>query len=236
MRRAARAIAEPRLPRRRSCRCRSTSPSFDIDAAERASSRPTRRSTHWASAATRSVASMAAQFVDGHPGVVDGLVLWAAYSAADHRRRRRSSCERSTASLDAGVAVVHEPGRRREARPGLMFTVIEGGNHEQMGWYTGQPNDPPATIPRAAPAGPGSSRLTSDDARQRSSTPETSPHPADRRTRPSLRPPMRCQQPVADPRQRHRRDRDAADDERRRRAICAADGVLAEQDLREARP
>jgi hypothetical protein len=27
--------------------------------------------------------------------------------------------------------------------------VIEGGNHEQMGWYTGQPNDPPATIPRA---------------------------------------------------------------------------------------
>ena len=25
---------------------------------------------------------------------------------------------------------------------------IEGGNHEQMGWYTGQPNDPPATISR----------------------------------------------------------------------------------------
>jgi hypothetical protein len=32
--------------------------------------------------------------------------------------------------------------------PALVFTVIEGGNHEQMGWYTGQPNDPPATIPR----------------------------------------------------------------------------------------
>jgi hypothetical protein len=28
------------------------------------------------------------------------------------------------------------------------LTPIEGGNHEQMGWYTGQPNDPPATISR----------------------------------------------------------------------------------------
>ena len=29
-----------------------------------------------------------------------------------------------------------------------MFVEIPGGNHEQMGWYTGQPNDPPATISR----------------------------------------------------------------------------------------
>jgi hypothetical protein len=31
---------------------------------------------------------------------------------------------------------------------GTRFEVIEGGNHEQMGDYTGQPNDPPATISR----------------------------------------------------------------------------------------
>ena len=30
----------------------------------------------------------------------------------------------------------------------MTTTAIEGGNHEQMGWYTGQPNDPPATISR----------------------------------------------------------------------------------------
>ena len=30
----------------------------------------------------------------------------------------------------------------------MVLTPIEGGNHEQMGWYTGQPNDPPATISR----------------------------------------------------------------------------------------
>lgn len=31
-----------------------------------------------------------------------------------------------------------------------MIVEIDGGNHEQMGWYTGQPNDPAATISRAA--------------------------------------------------------------------------------------
>jgi hypothetical protein len=32
--------------------------------------------------------------------------------------------------------------------PDLVMDEIDGGNHEQMGWYTGQPNDPPATISR----------------------------------------------------------------------------------------
>ena len=32
--------------------------------------------------------------------------------------------------------------------PDTVFVPMEGGNHEQMGWYTGQPNDPPATISR----------------------------------------------------------------------------------------
>jgi hypothetical protein len=30
----------------------------------------------------------------------------------------------------------------------VTIDLIDGGNHEQMGWYTGQPNDPPATISR----------------------------------------------------------------------------------------
>jgi hypothetical protein len=32
--------------------------------------------------------------------------------------------------------------------PDLVLDEIDGGNHEQMGWYPGQPNDPPATISR----------------------------------------------------------------------------------------
>ena len=40
-------------------------------------------------------------------------------------------------------------GEARAAVPGdATFVEIPGGNHEQMGWYTGQANDPPATIPR----------------------------------------------------------------------------------------
>ncbi len=75
-------------------------------------------------------------------------MLWASYSAADlsddgllvTQQLRDAGCRR---------ALVHEPRRTwRRLGPALVFTVIEGGNHEQMGWYTGQPNDPPATIPR----------------------------------------------------------------------------------------
>ena len=44
------------------------------------------------------------------------------------------------------------PDVRPEAQAALppmpCSSPIEGGNHEQMGWYTGQPNDPPATISR----------------------------------------------------------------------------------------
>jgi hypothetical protein len=39
-------------------------------------------------------------------------------------------------------------GARAALPPDATFIPIEGGNHEQMGWYTGQPNDPPATITR----------------------------------------------------------------------------------------
>ena len=32
--------------------------------------------------------------------------------------------------------------------PDTAYLRIDGGNHEQCGWYTGQPNDPPATVSR----------------------------------------------------------------------------------------
>ena len=38
---------------------------------------------HWAVGGHSLGGSMAAQFIDSHPGDVDGLVLWASYSAAD---------------------------------------------------------------------------------------------------------------------------------------------------------
>ena len=91
--------------------------------------------------------SMAAQYLDSHRDAVDGLVLWASYSAADI-----SSAAVPVASiygtLDAGVPSYTSAANVAKLGPHLTLTPIAGGNHEQMGWYTGQPNDPPATISR----------------------------------------------------------------------------------------
>jgi pimeloyl-ACP methyl ester carboxylesterase len=91
--------------------------------------------------------SMAAQFIDGHPGAVDGLVLWASYSAAD-LSADGLLVSSSYGSLDNGVPSFTDPANVAKLGPALDWNVIDGGNHEQMGWYTGQPNDPPATISR----------------------------------------------------------------------------------------
>ena len=91
--------------------------------------------------------SSAALFVDGHPGVVDGLVLWASYSSVDLSSDGLRVLS-AYGTLDAGVASYTDPANVAKLGPDVAFEVIEGGNHEQMGWYTGQPNDPPATISR----------------------------------------------------------------------------------------
>lgn len=91
--------------------------------------------------------SMAAQYIAGHPGAIDGLVLWASYSAAD-LADAGILVSSSYGTLDHGVSSFTSPGNVEKLGPALVFTVIQGGNHEQMGWYTGQPDDPPATIPR----------------------------------------------------------------------------------------
>ena len=103
---------------------------------------------HWAVGGHSLGGSMAAQFIDGHPGETEGLVFWAAYSAADIADEGLAVAN-IYGSLDAGVPSFSSPANLAKVGPDVTTTVIDGGNHEQMGWYTGQPNDPPATIPRA---------------------------------------------------------------------------------------
>jgi len=86
-------------------------------------------------------------FIDGHPGVVDGLALWASYSSADISTDDLHVLS-VYGSLDAGVASYTDPANLAKLGSDVTVDVIDGGNHEQMGWYTGQPNDPPATISR----------------------------------------------------------------------------------------
>jgi hypothetical protein len=89
----------------------------------------------------------AALFVDGHEGVVDGLVLWAAYASVDLSSDDLDVLS-AYGSLDAGAAAYADPANMAKLGSSVAVDVIAGGNHEQMGWYTGQPNDPPATISR----------------------------------------------------------------------------------------
>jgi len=91
--------------------------------------------------------SMAAQFAASHPDEVDGLVLWASYSAADLRAADLRVAS-TFGTLDAGVPSYTSADNLAKLGSDVVVTPIEGGNHEQMGWYTGQPNDPPAMISR----------------------------------------------------------------------------------------
>ena len=91
---------------------------------------------------------MAAQFIDSHPGLVEGLVLWASYSAADLSGDGLTVLS-AYGTLDTGVPNYTSPANLAKLGTDVTLAVIDGGNHEQMGWYTGQPNDPPATISRA---------------------------------------------------------------------------------------
>jgi hypothetical protein len=78
---------------------------------------------------------------------VDGLVLWASYPNADLSQLPLVAAS-TWGSLDAGAAKMNGAEANAQLPADATFTEIPGGNHEQMGWYTGQPNDPEAEISR----------------------------------------------------------------------------------------
>jgi hypothetical protein len=104
--------------------------------------------TRWALAGHSLGGSMAAQYVADHASSVAGLAFWASYAATN-------LCALDLrvisiyGTLDAGAAKMSGPEAQASVPADAVFVAIEGGNHEQMGSYTGQPNDPPATIARA---------------------------------------------------------------------------------------
>ena len=101
----------------------------------------------WAIAGHSLGGAMAAQFIAGNGGVMRGLALWAAYSATDISGSG-ATCASIYGTLDAGADKITSTDSRKLLPADCVFTTIPGGNHEQMGYYTGQPNDPPATISR----------------------------------------------------------------------------------------
>ena len=91
----------------------------------------------------------AADFVAAHPGAIRGLLMLASFP--------QSSVDLSgtgmavtviTASEDPAEAGMLDEAVRRRYPDTARFTRIDGGNHEQFAWYTNQPRDGRATLPR----------------------------------------------------------------------------------------
>lgn len=91
--------------------------------------------------------AMAAQYAAENPGDVGALALCGAYSATDISTRPLIASS-VYGSLDAAATKIEDPETQALLPPDTVYLSIDGGNHEQCGWYTGQPNDPPATISR----------------------------------------------------------------------------------------
>ena len=94
--------------------------------------------------------AMSAAFIDGNPGVIDGLVFWAAFPAENNDLSDQPALSVSSVygTLD-GLATVDEVQASQPLLPATAtFAPIEGGNHAQFGSYGDQPGDNPATISR----------------------------------------------------------------------------------------
>jgi len=119
---------------------------FDVGAADRViAAHP--EIVRWAIGGHSLGGAMAAQYTADHAGAIAGLVLCGAYSAADLSTESLAASS-VYGSLDAAVAKIEDPATKALLPAAAAYERIEGGNHEQCGWYTGQPNDPPATITR----------------------------------------------------------------------------------------
>jgi hypothetical protein len=104
--------------------------------------------TRWAVGGHSLGGAMAAEYAARHPDRVHGVLLWASYSSAD-----LSALPLAVVSvygtLDRGQATFTSATARARLPAGALFLPIEGGNHEQFGYYTGQANDPAAVASRA---------------------------------------------------------------------------------------
>ncbi len=93
--------------------------------------------------------AMAARFVYENPGLIDGLVFWAAYPADSNSLADADIPILSLYGTRDGVATIGKIERRYELLPeDTVYLPIEGGNHAQFGYYGPQNRDLEASISR----------------------------------------------------------------------------------------
>jgi pimeloyl-ACP methyl ester carboxylesterase len=102
---------------------------------------------HWVLGGHSLGGSMAATFVHSHPGMIQGLVLWASYPAGSDNLSSTGIKVLSISGMLDGLSTPTKIESSRALLPtDTIFVKIEGGNHAQFGWYGPQPGDNPATI------------------------------------------------------------------------------------------
>ena len=105
---------------------------------------------HWYVGGHSLGGSMAAYFVYEHPGMAEGLILWASYPASNNDL---STVNIRVLSLSGSQDGLSTPEKITASQvllpPDALFVTIEGGNHAQFGWYGEQAGDNPAPVSRA---------------------------------------------------------------------------------------
>jgi len=105
--------------------------------------------SHWAVGGHSLGGAMSARFAYQNPGVVQGLVLWAAYPASTDDLSAYSLAVTSIYGTRDGLATEDKLAASRPLLPlDTTWVTIEGGNHAQFGWYGAQSGDNTATISR----------------------------------------------------------------------------------------
>ena len=102
---------------------------------------------HWAVGGHSLGGAMAAQFAAQNPGIVQGLVLWAAYPADNSSLEDADLQVASIYGARDGLAAPEKIDASRRLLPAdTRFAEITGGNHAQFGWYGPQDGDGTAEI------------------------------------------------------------------------------------------
>lgn len=103
---------------------------------------------HWYVGGHSLGGSMAAEYVAANPDKVDGLFLWASYSAESTDLSAIPNLKLLSiyGTEDGGVDEIR---LSRERSPDdAVWVEMDGANHAQFGWYGTQPGDGVATISR----------------------------------------------------------------------------------------
>ncbi len=94
--------------------------------------------------------AMAARFADNRAEVVDALILWAAYPAANDDLSNSSLRVASIYGTVDGLATPEQVlAAAPQLPPATTYRAIAGGNHAQFGYYGEQEGDNPAAISRS---------------------------------------------------------------------------------------